>query len=167
MTEKKDGMSSQLKALKTTDISPLIRMSGLMMPRMLGVFLPKLDEKQRNAFDKVMPVGGQKKFYVQLVGTPTPPIVIEMAQPLKMSVVSENDVRKQEIKGIKLTVLDLQALTERRIVKFLWHLKGQIVTLLSLSGMFIPFILLGPGELKDLQKRAMTHFKPVLDLLPH
>jgi hypothetical protein len=167
MDVKKEAMLPQLKALKTNDISPLIRMAGLMAPRLLDAFLPKLDEKQRKAFDKVLPVGGQKKLYAQLVGTPTPPIVIEMAQPIKMRVVSENEVSRQEIKWIKLTVEDLQVITERRILKIFWRLKSQIGTLLSLFGMFAPFILLGPAELKDLKNKAKTHFKPMLDLLPH
>jgi len=166
MTVKNNAMLPQLKALKTTDLSPFIRMSNLMVPKAVGAFLPSLDKKQRSAFDKVMPVGGGKKIYLHLVGTPTPPIVVEMAQPLKMSVLSENKVREQRIKGIKLTGEDLQVLTERRIGKLLWRLKGQTGTLLSLSGMFAPFIFLGPGELKDLQKKAMTHFKPLIDLLP-
>jgi len=167
MTETNDAMSPQLKALKTFDLSPLIRMAGVMLPRTLGVFLKTLDMKQKGAFDKVMPVGGQKKFYIQLVGTPSPPIVTQMAQPLKMSVMSEDEVKNQGIKGVKLTIDDLQLIQKRKIGKILWRLKGQIGALLSLSGMFLPFIFLGPGELKDLKKKAMTHFKPIIDLLPH
>jgi hypothetical protein len=167
MDADKKEMSAQMKALKKTDLSPFIRMGSLMIPRMLGGFLPKLNKKQKDAFDKVMPVGGGKKFYVQLVGTPTPPIVMEMAQPLKMDVLSENEVKKQGIKGLRLSLEDMQAASERRIGKLLWRLKGQIGILLSLSGMFIPFILLGPREIKDLQNKAMTHFKPMIDLMPH
>lgn len=167
MTEKKDALSPQLKALKTADLTPLIRMSGLMIPRALNSFLPNLNSKQRSAIDKVMPARGGKKIYLHLVGTSTPPIVIEMAQPLKMNTFTENEVKQQKIKGLKLTIEDLQVLIEKRIGKLLWRLKGQIGTLLSLSGMFVPFILLGPGELKDMQNKAMTYFKPMFDLLPN
>jgi len=160
-------MSSQLKALKTTDLSFMIHMSNLMVPRMLNGFLPKLDEKQRKAFDKVMPVEGGKKIYIHLVGTPTPPIVIEMRQPLKIATTPESDVRQQQIKGLRLNPGDIQALTERRIARLLWRLKGQIGSVLSISGIFMPFVLLGPRELKDMQQKAKIHFKPVLDLMPH
>jgi hypothetical protein len=170
MTEKEVAMSSQLKALKTTDLSPLIRMADLMTPRMLSAFLPKLDAKQRTAFDKVMPAGGEKQIYLQMVDTPTPPIVIRLAQPLKMSPMAENKVKQQKIRGIRLTINDIQLLSEGRtlgnMLRLVWRLKGQIGTFLSLSGMLIPFILLGPAELKDMQNRAMTHFKPMLDLMP-
>jgi len=166
MAAKNAAMSPQMKALKTTNLTPMIRMSGLMVPRILGGFLPKLNEKQRGAFNKVMPVGGGKKIYIHLAGTPTPPIVIEMAQPLKMTTMSENEVKQQQIKGIRLSTEDLQVLSERNIVKILWRLKGQLGTMLSLSGMFMPFVKLGPGQLKDMKQKAMTHFKPMMDLMP-
>lgn len=167
MTEKTMGLSSQMQALKTTDLSPMIRMSNLMVPRMLGVFLPKLNEKQRRAFDKAMPAGGSKKFYCHLAGTPTPPIVITLAQPLVMNVLSEADVKKLGIRGIKLTLDDLQVLTEKKMGKAIWRLKGQLGSLLGLSGTFMPFINLGPRGIKDMQQKAMTHFKPLLDMMPH
>lgn len=167
MTAQTNALSPQMKALKTTDLSSMIRMSNLMVPRMLGVFLPKLDEKQRMAFDKAMPPGGTKKFYCHLVGTPTPPIVITLAQPLVMDVLSEDEVKKQGIKGIKLTLEDLQVLTEKKIGKMIWRLKGQLGSLLGLSGTFMPFVGLGPGGIKDMQQKAMTHFKPLLDMMPH
>jgi hypothetical protein len=166
MTKKKDAMSPQVKALKTTNLSPMIRMSNLMVPRMVSVFLPKLNEKQRKAFDSALPVGGTKKFYCHLLGTPTPPIVIGLAQPLSMNVLSEEEVRKQKIKGIRLNIQDLQVLTERKMGKALWRLKGQLGTILGLSGTFLPFLFLGPREIKDMQRKAMTHFKPLLDMMP-
>lgn len=166
MDSKKEKLSPQFKALKKTDLSPMIRMGGVMAPRLLGGFIPKLDKKQKSAIDKVMPVDGKKKFYIQLADTPTPPIVIQMAQPLKMNVLSEDEVQKQGIKGLKLTVEDLQLAKEKRIARLLWRLKGQAGTLLNLSGMAAPFIKLGPGELKDMRNKAMTHFKPLMDLLP-
>jgi len=161
-----DTMSPQLKVLKATDMSPLVRMGNLLVPRLLGAFLPTLDERQRKAFDRIMPVGGQNKFYIQLVGTPTPPIVIAMAQPPKLAVVLESEVREQKIRGIRLTVEDLQALYERRWVKLVWRLRSQVGSLLYLFWMFAPLLRLGPAELKDLRTRATAHFKPLLGLLP-
>ena len=159
-------LSPQIKALQSVDLSPMIGVGGLLVPRMLGVFLPTLNQKQRNAFDKVMPVGGKKKFYVKIVGSPTPYIVMEMAQPMKMSVMQEDEVKNLGIKGIKMTPSDLQAASERKMGKLLWSLKGQLGSLMSISGIFMPIVLLGPGEIKDLIRRAMTHFKPLLDLMP-
>ena len=165
-TEQNSAMASRFSALNTTDLSPLIRLSDLLVPRVLGALLPKLDERQRAAFDKVMPVGGQKKFYIQLVGTPTPPIVIQMAYPPVLSVVPEAEVSTLGIKGLRLTIEELQALSERKIGKSLRGLKGQTGALMSISAMFAPFMQLGPGELRDLRDRAKAHFKPALDLLP-
>jgi len=159
-------LSPQIKALQSVDLSPMIGVGSLLVPRMLGVFLPTLNQKQRNAFEKVMPVGGKKKFYVKIVGSPTPYIVMEMAQPMKMSVMQEDEVKKLGIKGIKMTPSDLQAASERKMGKLLWSLKGQIGSLMSISGIFMPIVFLGPGEIKDLIRRAMTHFKPLLDMMP-
>jgi hypothetical protein len=170
MAAKNDTMLPQLKALKTTDISPLVRIAGVMWPRALAGFLPSLDEKQKSAFDQVMPVGGEKKMYLQLLDTPTPPIVIGMAQPLKMSTMSEDKVRQQQIKGIRLSVDDLQLLVEGltlgNMLRLLWRLKAQLFTLLCLLWMLVPFLRLGPARLRDLLNKAATHFKPLFDLLP-
>ncbi len=170
MDVKKEEMSPQLKALKTTDISPLIRMAGLMLPRALDGFLVSLDKKQKSAFDQVMPVGGEKKIYLQLMGTPTPPTVIGMAQPLKMSTMSENEVRQQQIRGIRLTINDIQLLAEGRtlgnMLRLFWRLKGQTFTILGILWMFAPFLWLGPSELKDMGNKMTSRFKPLLDLLP-
>jgi hypothetical protein len=166
MAEVNNGITPQMKALKTTDLSPFIRMSGLMAPRMIDAFLPVLNEKQRNAINKVMPVGGKKRFFVHLAGTPTPPIVIQMSQPIKMDVVPEDQIKNLKLKGITLTLSDMQALIEKRIGKLVWQLKGQLGTLMSLSGMAIPILQLGPTEIKDMKNRAMKHFKPLLDMMP-
>lgn len=166
MSGKEIVLSRQIRALKTTDLSPFIRMSGVLTPRMLAGFMKTLDSKQKNAFDKVMPIGGQKKFYIQIVDAITPPIVIQMAQPLQMSVLSENEVKAQMIKGVRFTLEDLQIVKEKRIVRFLWRIKSQIGRLIGLSRMFMPFIMLGPSGIKDLKMKAMTHFKPLLDMMP-
>jgi len=171
MAVKNDTMMPQLKALKTTDLSPLINISGLMVPRLLNGFLPCLDKKQKSAFDKVMPLGGGKKIFLQLVGTPTPPIVIGMAQPLTMGTLSENEVRQQQIRGIRLKLDDLQPLAKGQtlgnMLKFGWRIKGQLFTILGIMWMFSPFLGLGPAELRDMRNKMTTHFKPMLDLLPH
>ncbi len=165
-----DAMMPQLRALKKTDISPFIRISGLMVPRLLNGFLPCLDKKQKSAFDKVMPAGGEKRIYLQMVGTPTPPIVIGMAQPLKMSTLPENEVKQQQIRGIRVKIDDIQILAKGQtlgnMLRFGWRLKGQIFTILGIMGMFLPLLGLGPAELRDLRNKALSHFKPMLDLMP-
>jgi hypothetical protein len=166
MTKKDVVLSRQVKALKTTDLTPFINMSGLMAPRMMKVFFDTLDQKQRNVINKVMPQGRGKKMFFHLVGSATPPIVIEMAQPLKMMTLSENEVKLQKIKGIKVKVEDVQLVTERKIGKFLWRIKSQLGTMVGLTGMFTPFIKLGPKGIMELKNKAMAHFKPLLDLMP-
>jgi hypothetical protein len=171
MDVKNEEMSPQLKALKTTDISILVRMGGLMLPRALDGFLVTLDKKQKSAFDKVMPVGGEKRIYLQLMGTPTPPIVIGMAQPLKMSTMPETEVKQQQIRGIRLTINDLQLLSDGRtlgnMLRLVWRLKGQTFTILGILQLFGPFLWLGPAELRDMSNKMKSHFKPLLDLMPH
>ena len=166
MTEKNNGLSTQMKALKNTDLSSIIKLSGLMVPKLIGGFIPKLDMKQRSAFDKVFPVDGKKKVFIHLAGTPTPPIVIRFAQPMKLKVYSEEKVSQQGIKGLTLSPEVLQLVMDKRYGKFLWAIKGQIGTLFSMAGMLTPFLGLGPKGIKDMQQKAMTHFKPLMDLMP-
>ena len=170
MTVNEDKMLPQVKALKTTNLSPLIRMGGVMLPRILKAFLPTLDEKQRHAFDSVMPVGGEKQLYFQLVDTPTPSIVVGLAQPPKMTTMSEKEVAQQQMKGIRLTVDEVQlaagGMSLGSILKLIWRLKVQLFTILSIMWMFKPFLRLGPAELRDLRDKATMHFKPLFDLLP-
>ena len=170
MVVKSDALSPQLKALKQTNLSQMIKMAGVMTPRVFKSFVKTLNEKQKAAFDKIMPVGEGKKIFVHLTDTPTPPIVVELAQPMKIATVAEDKVKQQQLKGIKLTVDDLQILANGlklgSILKFAWRIKGQLFTLVGMMKTFWPLIRLGPGELKDLQNKAMTHFKPLLDLLP-
>jgi hypothetical protein len=170
MAIKTDAMLPQLKAIQTTDLSPLIRMAGAMLPRILDSFIKSLDAKQKGAFDKVLPAGGEKKLYLHLTGTPTPPVVVCLARPVKMSTLAEKEVRAQGIKGVRLTVEDLQilagGLSLGALLRLGWRLKGQAFTLLGILWMFGPILLLGPSELRDLQDKATTRFKPLLDLLP-
>ncbi len=171
MASTKNAMSPQVKALKTTDLTPFIRMAGVMTPRLLQGCLPCLDEKQRRAFNQVMPAGGEKKIYIHLVGTPTPPIVIGLAQPLKMGTLPEKEVRQQGIKGIRLTPDDLQLATGGQtlgnMLRLAWRLKGQLFTILGIAALFLPFLRLGPAELRDMANRMTKHFKPLFDLMPY
>ena len=164
-------LSSQMRTLQKTDLSTMIRMAGAMAPRLIKGFLPKLDEKQRKAFDEVMPVEGQKKIFINLTDSPTPPIVVGMAHPLKIFTSTEKKIEEKKIKGLRLSTHDLQVLTGGltlgNMLKFLWRLKGQIFTLFSIGTMFMPFLRLGTASLKDLQNKAKTHFKPLFNLLPH
>jgi hypothetical protein len=170
MTLSKDTLSPQLKALKTTDVTPLIRMAGLMLPRALGGFLASLDSKERRAFDQLMPAGGTKKIYLQLTGTPTPPIVIGLAQPLTMVTMSEGEVKLQQIRGIRLTIDNLQLLAEGQtlgnMLRLAWRLKGQTFTILGMVGLFWPLLRLGPAGLRNVGNKAAARFKPLLDLVP-
>jgi len=166
--KKESALAAMLPRLNATDISPLIKIGGLILPRVLDPFLKSLDEKQKSAMDKVMPAGGGKKIYFQLVGTPTPPIVIEMAQPVKMSTMSEKEVRQQRIKGIRLTIDDIQLLAKGRtpgnMLKLLWRLKGQTFTILGILWMFAPLLRLGPSGLKDMGNKLTSKWKPLFNL---
>lgn len=162
---------ARLELLRSRDLSGLIRLSNLFVPRLVAGFLPELDAKQRRAFDKIMPVGGQRRILLQIVGTPTPPIVIQLAQPLSISVIPEDEAKREGIKGIRIAVDDLPALAEglgesEGALSAFRHLKGQRGAILGLVPLFMPLISLGPAEIKDLQHKAEIHFKPITSLLP-
>jgi hypothetical protein len=166
--KKESALVAILPRLKTTDISPLIKIAGLILPRVVDGFLKNLDKRQRSAIDGVMPVGGEKKIYLQLLGTPTPPIVIQLAQPMKISTMAEKEVRQQRIKGIRLTIDDIQLLARGRslgnMLKLFWRLKGQTFTILAILCMFAPLLRLGPSGLKDVGNKLTSKWKPLLDL---
>jgi hypothetical protein len=167
MNEKKDEISPQVKALKTTNLTPLIHMSGLMVPRLMDGALSILSEKQKAAFNKVMPVGGKKRIYTHLVDTPTPPIVIRLAQPLEITTLSVEEVKLQGLKGIRLTTGDVQLASQGKTIKLVWRLMGQLGTLLGLASLFMPFVRLGAVERNDMIDKMKVHFKPLLDFMPH
>ena len=169
MATKKDAaIAAILQKLQTTDLSPLIKLASGMVPRVLDPFLQSLNVKQKIAMEKVMPPGKGKEIYIHLVNTPTPPIVIELAQPLKISTVPENDVKKKNIKGIKLTADHIQLLAKGpglgNALKLLWSFKGQMFTIISIMFMFMPLIKLGPSELKDMGNKLTEKWKPLLDI---
>lgn len=168
--KKESVQIESLQQLKTTDISLLVKLAGgLILPRVLDGFIESLDEKQRSAINKVIPAGGKKKLYFQLVDSPTPPIVIEMAQPLKISTMPVEEVRQQHIRGIRLNTDDIQLLAEGRtpgkMLKFLWRLKGQVFTILAISWMFMPLLRLGRSGLKDMGSKFTARYEPLLELV--
>ena len=166
--KKESALAAMLPRLKNTDISPLIRMASAMAPRILDPFFKSLDKKQKKAMDKVMPPGKGKKIYVHLVGTPTPPIAVELAQPMKLSTMAEKEVKQQKIKGIRLTIDDIQLLVKGRtlgnMLRLFWRLKGQTFTMLGILWMFAPLLRLGPSGLKDMGNKLTSKWKPLLDL---
>lgn len=166
--KKESALAAILPRLKTTDISPLVRMASVILPRILDPFFNSLDKKQKKAMDRVMPPGKGKKIYLHLIGTPTPPVVIELAQPMKLSTMAEKEVKQQRIRGIRLTIEDVQSLAKGRnlgnMLKFLWRIKGQMFTILGILWMFAPLLLLGPSELKGMGNKLTSRWKPLLDL---
>lgn len=160
-------MTAQMKALQSTDLTPMIRMSGLMVPRVLKVFMDTLSPKEKAAFDKAMPVGGTKKIFIHLVGTPTPPIVIGFAQPMLMTTMTETEVKDQKLKGIRLSLQDVQLATQKKMGKLLFRNLSQLGVMLGLTSSFTPFLKLGPKGIMDLKDKAMKHFKPLMDMMPH
>jgi hypothetical protein len=166
--KKESALGAMLPRLKNTDISPLVKVAGIMLPRILDPFFKSLDKKQKKAMDKVMPPGKGKKMYVHLTGTPTPPMVVELAQPMRLSTMAEKEVKRQKIKGIRLTVEDIQLLAKGRslgnMLKLAWRLKGQTFTILRILWMFAPLLRLGPSELKDMGHKMTSRWKPLLDL---
>ncbi len=166
--KKESALAAMLPRLKTTDLSPLVRMASVMVPRILDTFFKSLDKKQKRAMDKVMPPGKGKKIYLHLTGTPTPPIVVELAQPMKLGTMAEKEVKQQKIKGIRLTIDDIQLLAKGRtlgnILRLFWRLKGQTFTILGILWMFAPLLRLGPSGLKDMGNKLTSRWKPLLDL---
>lgn len=167
--KKASPMAGILPRLWSTDMTPLIRVAGVMMPRVLDGFLASLDEKERRAIDRVMPPGGGKMMYVQLVGSPTPPIVVEMAQPLKVTTLPEGEVRAQEIRGIRLRCNDVVLLADglnlRNILRLSWRLRGQWITTLRLLWTFMPLLRLGRSGMRDMQAKLNARLGPLLGLL--
>ena len=157
-----------LPRLKATDISHYVGAAGLIVPRVFDNLVANLDKRQRSAIDRVMPVGGEKKIYLQLVDTPTPPIVIGLAQPLRISTMPEKDVKQQKIKGIRLTTDDIMLLANGRspsnMLKLGWRLKGQMFTILVILWMFGPLLLWGPFIIKDMGNDLNSRTKPLLDI---
>lgn len=162
------ALAAILTRLKSTDISPIIRVAGHIVPRVLNPFFKSLDERQKSAIDKVLPRGKGRQIYIHLIGTPTPPIVIGMAQPVTIGTVSEKEVRQQRIKGIGLTIDDIQLLAKRRtrgtMLKLFWRLKGHTFTILEIVWIFMPLLLLGPSGLKDMRNKLTYKWKPLLRL---
>ena len=158
-----------LPRLWATDMTLLIKMAGIITPRLFDSFLSSLDERERKAIGKIMPAKGGKRMYVQLLGSPTPPIVVELAQPLRMMTMPEKEVREQGIRGIRLTcddaLLAAGGMTAGAMLRLLWRLKGQLLTMLRISWMFLPLLRLGRSGLKDIQDKMNAKTAPLLGLL--
>ncbi len=169
MTQTKTSpMIAILPRLYTTDMTMLIRMAGLVLPHIFNNFLSRLDAEERRAIDKIMPITGGKKFYIKLEGSPTPPIVLELSNPPKITVMPEKDLEKNGIRGIKLRLDDVMPLTKkinmRNIVRFFWHLRGQRVTMLRIVWTFTPLLRLGKPKIKDMQQKLNASLKPLLGM---
>ncbi|MFC1924804.1 2-hydroxyacyl-CoA dehydratase subunit D [Chloroflexota bacterium] len=166
--KKESSLSASLQRLRDTDLSSYIPMARSVLPVILDDILKSLDERQRSVVDKVLPVGGKKKIYLQLVDTPTPPIVIEMAQPLKISTMSEKEVKRQRIRGVRLTIDDIQLLAKGRslgnMLKLSWRLKRQMFTILRIFWMVRPLLRLRATISKDMGNQLTAKYKPLLDL---
>jgi len=168
MADKSSALAAIVPRLKKADLSPIIRMASGLAPRVLDPFFKSLDEKEKRAVDKVMPPGKGNKIYVHLVDTPTPPIVVELAQPIKIGTVPEKDVKQQKIKGIRLTTDDILLLAKGRsldnTLRLLWRFKGQMFTMLGIVWMFMPVLRLGPSGLRGMGNKLTAKWKPLLDL---
>jgi len=168
MADKSSALAAVLPKLKKTDLSPFVRLASGLAPRVLDPFFKSLDEKERRAIDKVMPPGKGKKIYIHLTDTPTPPIVIELAQPMRISTMPEKDVKQQNIEGIRLTTDDILLLAKGRsranTLRLLWRFKGQMPTMLGIVWMFMPLLRLGRSGLRNMGNKLTARWKPLLDL---
>ncbi|MCL1798022.1 MAG: hypothetical protein FWG24_06915 [Eggerthellaceae bacterium] len=147
--------------LKTNDYSDKIREANTKMPQLCDNFVKSLNDSQRKAVDKVFPVGGSKKIYAQLVGMPTPPVMLKLAQPASFDVVAESGLSGAT--GIKLNADDVKMLLTNSsdIPAALKSLKGQGVAVLSLLATFAPILTLGGADRNDLFAKAGKHFAPI------
>lgn len=161
----------QLLALQSMNLSLLVPVASLMMPRLMKNYIESLNPRQKKALDKVMPEGGDKKFYFQITDSPTPPILVELSQPPKLSTISLQEANERHIPGISLTTSDLQLLAEglnaETMVMLLRHLDAQGTTLLDVLRLFMPLLQLGPKQLKDMGAKLKVQLNPLLGLLSH
>ena len=166
--KKKSALAVIMQKLQSIDLTPLIRMASGMVPRALDPFFQSLDKKEKSAIDKVMPPGKGKKIYVHLVDTSTPPIVVELAQPMKIGTIPEKDVKQQKIRGIRLTTDDILLLAKGRslgnTLRLLWRFKGQMLTMLGILWLFMPLLRLRPSGLRDMANKLTSPWTPLLDL---
>lgn len=165
---KEQALAAILPRLKTTDLSSFIKIAGLLLPRVFDNLLATLDKRQKSVVDRVMPVEGGMKICLHLVDTPTPPIMIELAQPMKISAIPEMDIQKQEIKTIRLTTDDILLLAKGRnpvnMLRLGWRHKGQMLTILGILHMLAPLLQEEPSIMKDIGKELNSRLMPLLDL---
>lgn len=165
-------LTEMLSRLKAVDISSLVSLAGRVLPRLLDGWLQSLNERQRRALESVLPVDGRKKLYLHLMDSPTPPIVVRMTRPVELGTATMRELeqlRPQGAKGLRMTTDDLQLLVKDRsrggVLRLLWRLKGQALSLLSIAWTLAPLLRLGPSGLRDLGHSLTARWKPLLDLL--
>lgn len=170
--KRESPLAAMLSRLKVVDISSLVRLGARIAPEVFDSWLRGLDPRQRRAVDSIMPVGGRKRLYLHLVDTPTPPVVIRMAQPIQVGVGAECGFGQnglQKTKGLRLTTDDLQLLVwgggRGNVLRLLWRLRAQALTLMNITWMLVPLLRLGPSQLKDMGGKLVSRWKPLLDLL--
>ena len=150
--------------LKTADLSTMIDGTAPYLVNIFQDFLASLNEKERHTIDKVLPKRGGRRFYINLAGTPTKPIVIEITQPPNLGTMSENDVKKQGIMGIDVPLDSLLALAESKTLGNVLRMMGQfgrprqILNVLRIIWMFAPLLRLGYGGLKGIYRKLAAQF---------
>ena len=170
MTDKKEPASAEmLKRFWDTDLSLVIKLAGGVLPNFFDNLVADFSEKQKKAIDKVLPPGGKKKLYIRLVGSPTQPIVVGMAQPISITTMSERDIENQKIKGLKLELNDIMPLTKGQtlgnMLKVIWRLRGQMITLISIGWSFMPIMRLGRASLEDMRSKMTSKMEPLRNLM--
>lgn len=103
-----------------------------------------------------------------MVRSPTPPIVVEMAQPLRIGTMSLEEVKRQKIRGIRLkcedAVLMAEGLGVRNLLRLFWRLRGQWITTLRIMWGFMPLLRLGRSGMKDIQDKMNARLGPLVRL---
>ncbi|MFC1924350.1 hypothetical protein ACFLT3_00860 [Chloroflexota bacterium] len=170
MTDRKETASAEMiKRLWSTDLSLVIKLAGGILPNVFDNLVADFSEKQKKAIDKVLPPGGKKKLYIKLVGSPTQPIVVGMAQPISITTMSERDIENQKIKGLKLELDDIMPLTKGQtlgnMLKVVWRFRGQMSTLISIGWSFMPILRLGRANLEDMKSKMTSKMEPLRKLM--
>ena len=158
-----------LSLLRTADVSFLVRIASAAVPFVFDPFRSSLDMRQRKAIDRVMPPGKGKQIYVQMVDTPTPPVVIGLAQPFTLEVMGNQEIERRKIRGVRLTVDDMAllagGLSPTGVARLLWRLRSQAPTVVRILWIFVPLVCVGPAGLRDMSQKLTQRWKPLLDYL--
>jgi hypothetical protein len=153
-------MSLSMDILRETNITPLIWIADKTLPRLMESYRESLNDQQRAALDQVMPVGGEKQVYFRVTDSPTPPILVTLANPPKLSTISLDAAKAQRIPGLSLTTGDLQLLADGLSLGSVWSvLKGQVFSVPPLMRLFMPLIRLGSAQLQDMWIKLKSQLK--------